>query len=88
MAPSQIAHDIEPIPVATRRRAGRSGAMSHTSMGLIIAIVSCAAFGTSGSFAKALLGSGWTPVTAVAARISIAALALAIPTAMALSGRW
>lgn len=88
MAPSQIAHDIEPIPVATRRRAGRSGAMSHTSMGLIIAIVSCAAFGTSGSFAKALLGSGWTPVTAVAARISIAALALAIPTAMALRGRW
>lgn len=57
-------------------------------MGLFIAILSCAAFGTSGSFGKALLSSGWTPVTAVAARITIAAIALSIPTVMALRGRW
>ena len=89
MAPTQVAHDIHPVPVPTRKRFGRrEGAMSHTSMGLIVAIVSCAAFGTSGSFAKALLGSGWTPVTAVAARITIAAFVLAVPTALALRGRW
>lgn len=84
MAPTQIAHDIQPIPVPAKRRFSPSSA----SMGLIVAIISCAAFGISGSFATALLGSGWTPVTAVAARISIATLALAIPTAISLRGRW
>lgn len=88
MAPTQVAHDIEPIPVPTGERHGPRGRMSTTSMGLVIAILSCAAFGTSGSFAKSLLGAGWTPVTAVAARISIAALVLAIPTALSLRGRW
>ena len=88
MAPTQVAHDIQPIPVPARRRSLRSAAQSHTTMGLAIAILSCAAFGTSGPFGKALLSSGWTPLTAVAARISIAAVALALPTALALRGRW
>ena len=92
MAPTRVAHDIEPIPVPSNSRTRRLTAprftRSSTSMGLFIAILSCAAFGTSGSFGKALLSSGWTPVTAVAARITIAAIALAIPTALALRGRW
>ena len=88
MAPSQITHDIEPIPVASRaRRAREEAPASGRGMGLAIAILSCAAFGTSGSFGKSLLGAGWTPVTAVAARITSAALVLAVPTALALRGR-
>jgi drug/metabolite transporter (DMT)-like permease len=56
--------------------------------GLGIALFSSAVFGLSGSFAKALLESGWSPGAAVTARLSGAALILAIPAAFALRGRW
>jgi drug/metabolite transporter (DMT)-like permease len=56
--------------------------------GLGIALFSSAVFGLSGSFAKALLESGWTPGAAVTARLTGAALILAIPAMAALRGRW
>jgi drug/metabolite transporter (DMT)-like permease len=58
------------------------------SAGLGLAIVSAAAFGTSGTFATALIGSGWTPTAAVTARITIAALALTIPAVLSMRGQW
>ncbi|WP_018157154.1 EamA family transporter [Demetria terragena] len=57
-------------------------------LGLPLAIVSAAAFGTSGAFAKALFTGGWSPLAAVTARIGIAAIVLAIPAMIAMNGRW
>jgi len=56
--------------------------------GLWFALVSAAAFGTSGSLAKSLLETGWTPGAAVIIRIGGAALVLAVPALLALRGRW
>lgn len=56
--------------------------------GLGLALVSAIAFASSGSFAKALLDAGWTSGAAVTARIAGAALALALPAAWSLRGRW
>lgn len=53
-----------------------------------MALVSALAFGTSGSFAKALLDAGWSPGAAVTIRIGLAGLVLAVPSALALRGRW
>lgn len=52
--------------------------------GVGLALLSAATFGTSGSFATALLDAGWTPDAVVIARISIAAALLAVPAAVAL----
>src|SRR6478672_5343599 len=59
-----------------------------TRMGLGLALVSAATFGTSGTFARALIDAGWSPGAAVTIRISIAALILAIPGILSLRGRW
>lgn len=56
--------------------------------GLALALVSAAAFGSSGPFAKALLDSGWSPGAAVTARIGGAALVLVVPSLLLLRGRW
>ncbi len=56
--------------------------------GLGLALLSAATFGTSGSFARSLTEAGWSPGAAVAIRISLAALLLAIPALVALRGRW
>lgn len=56
--------------------------------GVQVALLSSAAFGLSGSFAKSLLETGWTSTTAVAARMCGAALVLAIPALIALHGQW
>jgi drug/metabolite transporter (DMT)-like permease len=53
-----------------------------------MAVLSAATFGTSGTFARSLINAGWTPETAVVARISIAGLILAVPTVWAMRGRW
>ena len=55
--------------------------------GLGLALLSSAAFGTSGTFARALIDAGWSPGAAVTVRISIAALILAIPAYLSLRGR-
>lgn len=62
--------------------------MRAGAAGLGIAVLSAATFGTSGSFADALMASGWTPGGAVVARIGIAALVLTVPALIALRGRW
>ncbi len=56
--------------------------------GLGAALLSCATFSTSGSFAKSLIDAGWSPGAAVTVRISIAALILAGPAVVTLRGNW
>jgi len=56
--------------------------------GLGIAVLSAAAFGTSGSFAAALIGSGWSPAAAVTARLLVAATVLTVPALLLLRGRF
>jgi drug/metabolite transporter (DMT)-like permease len=56
--------------------------------GLILALLSALTFGTSGTFARALIDAGWSAESAVAARVGIAALVLAVPAALALRRRW
>jgi drug/metabolite transporter (DMT)-like permease len=57
-------------------------------LGLVLAVVSAAAFGTAGSFATGLLQSGWSAGAAVTVRMGVAALALTLPAALQLRGRW
>jgi drug/metabolite transporter (DMT)-like permease len=56
--------------------------------GLGLALLSAVTFATSGSFARSLIEAGWSAQAAVAARVGIAALVLAVPAAMSLRGRW
>jgi drug/metabolite transporter (DMT)-like permease len=56
--------------------------------GLALGLVSAAAFGTSGTFAAALIGAGWSPGAAVLARIALAALILTVPAVLLLRGQW
>ena len=74
-----------PAPADARASAKASGFLAS---GLGIALFSSAVFGLSGSFAKALLETGWTPGAAVTARLTAAALILAVPAVLALRGRW
>lgn len=56
--------------------------------GLLFALVAALSFGVSGSIAKGLMETGWTPGAAVLLRVVIAAMVLAIPGALALRGTW
>lgn len=56
--------------------------------GLWWALVSAASFGGSGSLGRGLIELGWSPAAAVLFRVFIAALALTVPTVIALRGRW
>ncbi|PJJ73453.1 threonine/homoserine efflux transporter RhtA [Diaminobutyricimonas aerilata] len=58
------------------------------SDGILLAVASAAAFGTSGAFVKPLLEAGWSPIAAVAARALGAAIVLAIPALVTLHGRY
>jgi drug/metabolite transporter (DMT)-like permease len=62
--------------------------MRTSSVGLGLAVLSAATFGTSGTFATSLMTAGWSPGAAVTARIGIAALVLTIPAVLQLHGRW
>jgi drug/metabolite transporter (DMT)-like permease len=53
-----------------------------------MAVVSAAAFGTSGAVARSLLDAGWTPGALVTFRIGVAALLLLVPALLSLRGRW
>ena len=66
----------------------RTGRPGFLASGLGTALFSSAVFGLSGSFAKSLLETGWSPGAAVTARLTGAALILALPAAFALKGRW
>ncbi|MDQ0662335.1 drug/metabolite transporter (DMT)-like permease [Arthrobacter ulcerisalmonis] len=76
------AENHNPTPELPTRRPG------FQASGLGIALFSSAVFGLSGSFAKSLLETGWSPGAAVTARLTGAALLLAVPAAWALKGRW
>ena len=56
--------------------------------GLSAAVLSAAAFGTSGAFATALIDSGWSPAAAVTVRLLVAAAVLTIPAMVALRGQF
>ena len=58
------------------------------SAGLALAVLSAATFGTSGTFASALIGAGWSPGGAVLIRIGVAALILTVPAVIQLRGQW
>lgn len=76
-----------PTPAgASGRRAGRLTVRGRPVRfgGLGYALVSAAAFATSGAFAKSLLSSGWSPGAAVTVRIGGSALVLAVPALLAL----
>ena len=55
--------------------------------GLALAVLSAAAFGTSGAFASSLLAAGWTPGAAVTIRVVVAALILTAPALLQMRGR-
>jgi len=57
-------------------------------LGWSAALISAAAFGTSGAFAKPLLASGWSAGAVVAVRLGLAAVVLLVPGLLALRGRW
>ncbi|HMH59363.1 MAG TPA: DMT family transporter [Galbitalea sp.] len=59
-----------------------------TSVGLVIAFIAAASFGTSGAFIKPLLDTGWSPAAAVTFRALIGAVVLLPFTLVALRGRW
>lgn len=56
--------------------------------GLLLALLSALAFGSSGAVAKSAIGTGWSPAAAVVFRMSVGALALAVPAAFSMRGRW
>src|SRR5436309_7664994 len=56
--------------------------------GLMLALLSAVTFATSGIFARSLIEAGWSAQAAVAARIGIASLVLALPALWSLRGRW
>lgn len=56
--------------------------------GFVFAILSAAAFGSSGALAKGLLVAGWSPAAVVTGRVAIGALFLIIPAWRSLAGRF
>ena len=62
--------------------------MQPSTAGLGLAVVSAATFGTAGTFASALIDSGWTPGAAVTTRVAVAAALLTVPALLQLRGRW
>ncbi|MGA5300363.1 EamA family transporter [Nucisporomicrobium flavum] len=57
-------------------------------LGLGLALLSAATFGTSGTLARSLIDAGWSAGAAVAVRVGVASLILAVPAALSLRGRW
>ena len=57
-------------------------------LGLLLAVVSAAAFGTAGVFAAGLLDAGWSAASAVIVRVGLGALVLTVPAVLQLRGRW
>ena len=60
----------------------------HGRSGVVLAVLSAAAFGTSGALATSLLRIGWTPLAAVTTRVTLAALVLTWPAVAQLRGRF
>lgn len=62
--------------------------MARNPSGWALMLVSTAAFGSAGAFAKPLIEAGWSPATVVTVRLGLATLALAAPAVWAMRGRW
>jgi drug/metabolite transporter (DMT)-like permease len=60
----------------------------HAGTGLGLALLSSSTFATSGTFARSLIGAGWSAEAAVAARVGLAAAVLTVPALWAARGRW
>lgn len=65
-----------------------SSTRQRARVGTIMALVSAAAFGSSGPMAKALLETGWTAGAVVLVRLGGAAVILTAAAAVAMRGRW
>lgn len=61
---------------------------SSTSLGLVVALVAAATFGTSGALVKPLLEAGWSPAAAVTVRAMVGGFVLAPVAIYSLRGRW
>lgn len=72
--------DLSDTP--TRSDAGR------TIRGVAWALLSSLSFGMSGSLAKGLMATGWSPGATVSVRVGGAALVMLIPALVLLRGRW
>src|SRR3712207_6523023 len=66
------------VPNRSGQRDGR------TASGLLIALLSAASFGLSGSLARSLLDLGWTPAAVVAVRVLGACALLLVPCLLTL----
>jgi drug/metabolite transporter (DMT)-like permease len=58
------------------------------AVGVWLALLAAATFGTSGVMAKPLLDAGWSSGATVTMRLAGAALALTLPAVVVLRGRW
>jgi drug/metabolite transporter (DMT)-like permease len=81
------------VTPGTRRRGhpgrhDRGGGRADSGLGFGLALVSAATFGTSGTFARALIEAGWSAEAAVTARVGVGSLLLVAPAVLALRGRW
>ncbi len=68
--------------------APRTSSAPLSVVGLVMAVASAAAFGTSGAVARSLLDTGWSPLALVTFRVGVGALLLLVPALVALRGRW
>jgi drug/metabolite transporter (DMT)-like permease len=89
MLRSDLAPGGSTAPVAAGLRSpGERSLLVRWDLGLVLALLSAAAFGTTGAFSKALLESGWSPGSIVLLRVAGGAVLLLGPGIHALRGRW
>jgi drug/metabolite transporter (DMT)-like permease len=69
-----------------RAQAGVAGGRLASGLGL--AVLSASSFGLSGSLARGLMDTGWSPAAAVVIRILVAAAVLVPVAVVQLRGRW
>lgn len=62
--------------------------ISNTRFGLPLALTSAATFGFAGPFGRSLLDAGWSPLAVVLARLTGAALILALPLLVIVARGW
>jgi drug/metabolite transporter (DMT)-like permease len=77
-----------PVEVPAQPAVAPPRRVRHPLVGLGVALVSAAAFATSGAFGKSLLLGGWSPGAVVTMRIALAAVVLIGPALWSLRGRW
>ncbi len=63
-------------------------ASSAKAGGLGLSLLSAASFSMSGSFARSLTDTGWSPAAAVAIRCAVAALLLVVPAVIEIRAGW